>query len=83
MVTTANLNQYGNPDTLRIDQLLSSVSSLLTKDGKMLTTDFLRIAPAEEVAEFLTFNSMTLMLSMEEMKQAFARNGNDLFNDLA
>jgi len=59
----------------KIDQLLSSVSTLLVTNGKMMTTDFLRKASAEDVAEFLTFNSMSLMLSMDEMKEAFTRHG--------
>ena len=60
----------------RIDDVLGEVSRVLAPGGILATTDFLRVTedPAE-LASFQTWNSMSVVLTLEEMKAALARNG--------
>ena len=62
----------------RIDEILGTISKVLRPGGILVTTDFLRVsddADDADVALFVEKNSMRAILSMDEMKAAFVRNG--------
>ena len=62
----------------RIDEILGTISKVLRPGGILVTTDFLRVsddADDADVALFVQKNSMRAILSMDEMKAAFVRNG--------
>ena len=59
----------------RIDELFGTVAKLLRPGGYFVATDFCRISEVDEVKEFMTWNSMPAILSLDEMKAAFLRNG--------
>eukprot|EP00116_Pleurobrachia_bachei_P008473 sb/3468735/ len=60
----------------RIDDVLREVSGVLEPgSGVLVTTDFLRKVPLEDVSEFMRLNSMNTVLSRDEMEGALKRNG--------
>ena len=59
----------------RIDEILGNISKVLRPGGVLVTTDFVRVSDTADISEFMTMNSMPAILSLEEMKAAFLRNG--------
>ena len=60
----------------RIDEILREVSGVLEpSSGILVTTDFQRKAPLEDVTDLLKFMNMKTVLSKGEMEAALERNG--------
>ena len=59
----------------RIDEILSTISKLLRPGGVLVTTDFLRVSDTADLTKFKEMNSMPVILSLDEMKAAFVKNG--------
>ena len=63
----------------RIDELLRNVSKVLQPGGVLVATDFVRASDTADLTKFLEFNSMPVILSLDELKAAFLRNGLEYF----
>ena len=59
----------------RIDEILGTISKVLRPGGILVTTDFLRVSDTADLTKFMEMNSMPVILSLDEMKAAFLRNG--------
>lgn len=59
----------------RVDEIFGPVSRILCPGGRFVATDFCRISDVADVQEFMKWNSMPAILSLEEIKAALSRNG--------
>ena len=59
----------------RIDEILTNISKVLRPGGVLVTTDFLRVSDTADLTKFKEMNSMPVILSLDEMKAAFVKNG--------
>ena len=59
----------------RVDDIFGPVSRILCPGGWFVATDFCRISDVTDIREFMKWNSMPAILSLDEMKAAFSING--------
>ena len=59
----------------RIDDIFGPVSRILRPGGWFVATDFCRISDENDIREFMKWNFMPVILSLDEMKAAFSRSG--------
>ena len=63
----------------RIDDILGNISRVLRPGGVLVVTDFNRISDLADVKRFMEMNSMSLLLSLDELKAALVRTGMEYF----